>query len=78
MDRKEFNKLLEKADLTKKKFAEIVGMKYNSVNNWGSSQAIPRWVISWLENYIKSSKFDKVKKIFDDEVDIENLKSNDA
>ena len=31
MDRKEFNKLLEKADLTKKKFAEIVGMKYNSV-----------------------------------------------
>lgn len=67
MNRETFNKLLKKANLSKREFAEIIGMQYSSVNNWGSSQDFPRWVESWLQNYIKSTKFDKAKKIFDDE-----------
>ncbi|MBR8463643.1 helix-turn-helix transcriptional regulator [Campylobacter sp. faydin G-24] len=67
MSRDDFNKLLKQANLSRKEFAEIIGMQYNSVNNWGSSQDFPRWVESWLTNYIKSTKFDKAKKIFDDE-----------
>ena len=60
MDRDEFNELLKKAELTKKEFAEIIDMRYSSVNNWGSSQQFPRWVKSWLENYIKAKDIDKV------------------
>ena len=54
MKKEEFNNLLKKADLTKKVFAGIIDMKYTSVNNWGGSQKFPRWVKSWLENYIKA------------------------
>ncbi|EAL7635168.1 XRE family transcriptional regulator, partial [Campylobacter lari] len=54
MDRNEFNSLLKQANLTKKEFSQIIGMQYSSVNNWGSSQDFPRWVKSWLQNYIKS------------------------
>lgn len=60
MDKEEFNELLKNANLTKKEFAEIIGMQYTSVNNWGSSQQFPRWVKSWLENYIKAKDIDKV------------------
>lgn len=60
VDREEFNALLEKANLSKKEFAEIIDMRYTSVNNWGTSQPLPRWVKSWLENYIKAKDMDKV------------------
>ncbi len=78
MTYKEFDNILKTIGLNKKEFAKMVGMSYTSITNWGQKANVPSWVISWLENYIKSSKFDKVKKIFNDEVDIENLKSNDA
>ena len=60
MEKEDFNKLLKKANLSKKEFAGIIDMKYTSVNNWGSSQQFPRWVKSWLENYIKAKDIDKV------------------
>lgn len=66
MDREEFNTLLEKANLSKKEFAQIIEMRYSSVNNWGSSQQIPRWVKSWLENYVKAKSYTDVKdKVFE-------------
>ncbi|ECP8537347.1 XRE family transcriptional regulator [Campylobacter jejuni] len=66
MDRNEFNSLLKQANLTKKEFSQIIGMQYSSVNNWGSSQDFPRWVKSWLQNYIKSKSYDEIKnKILD-------------
>lgn len=60
MDKEEFNELLKKANITKKEFAGIIDMKYTSVNNWGGSQQFPRWVKSWLENYIKAKDMDKI------------------
>mgnify|MGYP006967034384 CR=1 FL=1 len=61
MDREEFNQLLVKANLSKKEFCEIIDLNYNTVNTWGSSQInIPKWVESWLENYIKAQSMDKV------------------
>jgi DNA-binding transcriptional regulator YiaG len=68
MEKEEFNNLLKKADLTKKEFAGIIDMRYTSVNNWGSSQKFPRWVKSWLENYIEAKKFDEIKNILKDKV----------
>lgn len=61
MDRNEFNSLLKQANLTKKQLAEIIGMQYSSVNNWGSSQEFPKWVESWLQNYIKAKTYEEVK-----------------
>jgi len=66
MTKEEFNKLLKEAQLTKKEFAEIIDMKYTSVNNWGSSQNFPRWVESWLENYCEKKRFDSVKQTLRD------------
>lgn len=66
MDKEEFNILLKQANLTKKEFAGIIDMRYSSVNNWGSSQQFPRWVKSWLENYIEAQKHHKMMEILKD------------
>lgn len=61
MDREEFNTLLEKANLSKKDFCQIIDLNYNTVNTWGSSNInIPKWVKSWLDNYVKAKDMDKV------------------
>lgn len=66
MDRVTFNTLLEEADLSKEQFAKKVGLKYTSVNNWGSSQNVPHWVESWMELYIENDKCRKLKKAIKD------------
>lgn len=64
MDRQTFNDLLEKAQLKKEEFAEIVGLQYTSVNNWGSArQNVPHWVESWLSLYIENNQCKKIKEI---------------
>ncbi len=63
----EFDTRLKSVNLSKKEFADITQMSYTSVTNWKQTDNIPGWVESWLQNYIKSAKFDKAKKIFDDE-----------
>ena len=61
MNREEFNKLLEQANLSKKEFCSLIELNYKAVNNWGSSNInIPKWVKSWLENYIKAKDIDKM------------------
>lgn len=60
MEKEEFNKLLTEAGLTKKEFASIIGIGQGSLNNWGSTQNIPYWVESWLENYIKAKVSDTI------------------
>lgn len=66
MEREELNTLLKKANLSKKEFASILGIEYTSMNNWGSSQNIPYWVSSWLENYIDKKRFDTIKQVIKD------------
>ncbi len=61
MNREEFKKLLIKANISKKEFCSLIDLNYNTVNTWGSSKInIPKWVKSWLENYIKAKDIDKV------------------
>ena len=67
MNREEFNNLLKQANLSKKEFCEFIDLNYNTVNTWGSSKInIPKWVKSWLENYIKSKSYEDIKdKVFE-------------
>ena len=69
MDIKRYKELLKLSQLSKKELAEKTNLAYSTVNNWGSSQNIPHWVESWLENYIKARFFDKFLE------QIENVKN---
>lgn len=55
-----FEELLKQAKINKKEFANLVEMNYTSVTNWASNDNVPRWVRSWLKNYIKAKKLDEV------------------
>ena len=64
MNRDEFNKLMKCARLNKKQLAEILETSYQGVNSWGTNgRGYPYWVKSWLENYIKSTRYEKIKEI---------------
>jgi transcriptional regulator with XRE-family HTH domain len=60
LDNKRLKDLLKSAELSKKALAEKTNLAYSTVNNWGSSQNIPHWVESWLENYIKARYFERI------------------
>ncbi len=66
MNKEEFSKLLDKANISKKELAKLLGCATQTVNNWGSTQNIPYWVKSWLENYIEKQKLENMKKILKD------------
>ena len=71
MDREEFNNLLEQSNLTKKEFCTIIGLKYEAVNNWGTPTIkIPKWVKSWLENYIEKQKHQKMVAVLKESGDL--------
>ncbi len=56
MEYEEFEELLKDAKLTKKEFAELVGMHTGSISNWKKLKNIPIWVRSWLNFYIEAKK----------------------
>ncbi|MCG3655438.1 XRE family transcriptional regulator [Aliarcobacter butzleri] len=69
LKRDEFNSLLEDACLTKIEFCELIGLEYKSVNNWGTPKIdVPKWVESWLKNYIERKKLEKIKEILKEEI----------
>lgn len=65
MNREQFIEKLKNLNITKQDFAEMTGLKYGSVNNWGTTignkvVSIPSWVKSYLDHYEKSKKFDYI------------------
>lgn len=67
MNKQEFTDFLKKINLSKKDFAELANISYNTVNNWNDiNKPVPPWVKSWLENYIKAKSYTDVKeKVFE-------------
>jgi len=58
MTKKELNRLLALAELSKRELAELMSSPYSTVNGWGiSGRKIPVWVKSWLTNYIELQSF---------------------
>lgn len=79
MTRDEFNIMLEKASLSKKEFCKIIDLNYNTVNTWGSSTIkIPKWVETWLQNYIKSKDMDRVVEAVTPYVKISTCKEKEG
>jgi len=56
MEYTKFEELLREAKLTKKQFAELVGMNNGSVSNWKKNDNVPIWVSSWLKFYIEAKR----------------------
>jgi hypothetical protein len=69
VDSSEFECALKSVGLTKKEFAELVGMNYNSVVNWNKGD-VPSWVPSWVDNYAKSKAYERVR---DEVLNIEGI-----
>ncbi len=44
----EFDKRLKEVNLSKKEFAKLVNMQYESVVNWKRAEKLPDWVTSWF------------------------------
>lgn len=61
MDKEKLTSILDEIGLSKKEFAELANISYNTVNNWNdSNKPVPPWVESWLQNYIKAKVSDTI------------------
>lgn len=64
MKKEELTRILEEIKLSKKEFASLCSISYNTVNNWNDeNRPVPPWVSSWLENYIDKKRFDTIKAL---------------
>ena len=61
--REKLNRLFKHAGLSKKEFATMLNINYQSVNAWESTQAATYWAWSWLENYAKARMFDRMMEL---------------
>ena len=68
MNNQAFEELLKNAGLSKKDFAALVEMNYNSVTNWNKSDKIPQWVNSWLTLYIENAQCKELKQLLKETV----------
>ena len=64
MDKNEFQSLLNKAGINKKRLSELSGIPYATVNAWGSRTPYPPYLKFMLVNYIKAGNFDKIGEMF--------------
>jgi len=63
LNRDDFNQKLNEAKLTRKEFAALLGLNYQSVNGWGSNdREFPYWVESWLNLYVENEKYKRLKE----------------
>jgi DNA-binding transcriptional regulator YiaG len=63
---KEFEELLNRIGINKKEFAKLTELSYQTVMNWNNTDNVPKWVKSWLENYIEKKNHEKLKQALKD------------
>jgi len=67
VEKSEFNEWLKKAGLKKSEFAEMVGLKPESVTNWGNrGKPIPKWVRPFLQNLCIAKTVESLKDVLCD------------
>lgn len=65
MTKEKYNEKLKNLGITKKELASMLGVAEQTVNNWGSTNKVPYWIESWLDNYEKAKTYSDIKeKIF--------------
>ncbi len=69
-----FVELLKKSELNKKEFSEKTKLAYSTVANWSTTNNVPEWVESWLENYTKAKLADRIINAIEPYVPIKNRK----
>lgn len=74
MDNNKFVKLLKESNLNKKEFSEKTKLAYSTVANWSTTNNVPEWVESWLENYTKAKLADRIINAIEPYVPIKNRK----
>ncbi|EAL52714.1 hypothetical protein CUP1504 [Campylobacter upsaliensis RM3195] len=63
MTKEKFKSLMQEAGIkSKKELAELLGLPYGSVNNWGSSKNYPIWLKNVFAFIIKAKKYDEALK----------------
>ena len=63
MDKNDFQNLLNKAGINKKRLSELSNIPHATVNAWGSRTPYPPYLKFMLENYIKSLDMDKIVEV---------------
>jgi len=72
VNKSELTKILKDINISKKEFADLSDISYNTVNNWNDdNRPVPSWVESWLYNFIKAKSYEEVKNAV---LDIEGIK----
>ena len=67
LNKNELTQRLEALNITKKEFADLANVSYNTVNNWNNTtRPVPEWVESWLENYSLARKYKIIEKVLQD------------
>lgn len=67
MNKEIFKELLKKAGLSKKDFAEILDIPYQTANSWGANdRGYPYWIESWLNLYIENKDCKELKQMIKD------------
>jgi hypothetical protein len=63
MDYQEFKDILKKCNLSIKEFANLTGLNEKSISGkWKSKNEVPKWAVTWLENYQKAQIIDDIKE----------------
>ena len=67
MDFQTFKIRLKSCNLTIKEFADMCGLNPKSISgNWKREDKVPKWVETWLDNYIKAKTLESVKDVICD------------
>jgi len=64
MDYQTFKDKLKECKLTIKEFANITGLNEKSISSkWKTKNEIPKWAVTWIDNYIKAKTLENVKDV---------------
>jgi len=62
MNYQEFKNKLKECKLTIKEFANLTGLNEKTIPiTWKSKNSVPKWAVTWLENYQKAQIVEDIK-----------------
>ncbi|EAL3991374.1 hypothetical protein A9746_09250 [Campylobacter upsaliensis] len=60
MTKEKFKSLMQEAGIkSKKELAELMGLHYGTINNWGNTQGYPTYLNNYFHFIIKAKKYDE-------------------